>query len=81
MQRESRPAWTREEEEKFHKADQMEEDAEANLSTEFDRWRKSNLPEAKEVLKIILNELGQRNDLGFFGKRIINRIKGMFRPL
>jgi len=81
VQREIRPAWTREEEEKFHKADQMEEDAEANLSTEFDRWRKSNLPEAKEVLKTILSELRDRTDLGFFGKRIINRIREMFRPL
>jgi hypothetical protein len=81
VQREIRPAWTREEEEKFRKADQMEEEAEANLSTEFDRWRKSNLPEAKEVLKTILSELGNRTDLGFFGKRIINRIREMFRPL
>lgn len=82
VQREIRPAWTREEEEeKFRKADQMEEEAEANLSTEFDRWRKSDLPEAKAVLKTILNELGQRTDLGFFGKRIINRIREMFRPL
>ena len=81
VQREIRPAWTREEEEKFRKADQMEEEAEANLSTEFDKWRKSNLPEAKEVLKTILNELGHRTDLGFFGKRIINRIREIFRPL
>lgn len=82
VEREIRPAWTREEEEeKFRKADQMEEDAEANLSAEFDKWRKSSLPEAKEVLKTILNELGNRTDLGFFGKRIINRIKERFRPL
>ena len=82
VQQEIRPASTREEEEeKFRKVDRMEEEAEANLSAEFDKWRKSNLPEAKEVLRTILNELGNRTNLGFFGKRIINRIKEMFRPL
>ncbi|MBI5699632.1 hypothetical protein HZC35_04890 [Candidatus Saganbacteria bacterium] len=81
VEQEIRPAWTREEEEeKFRKADQMEEDAEANLSTEFDKWRKSNMPEAKAVLRTILNELGNRTDLGFFGKRIIDRIKEILRP-
>lgn len=81
VEQEIRPAQTREEEEgKFRKADQMIEDAEANLSAEFDKWRKSDRPEAKEVLSTILKELGDRTDLGFFGKRIVDRIRVILRP-
>jgi len=80
--REIRPAWTREEmEEKFRRADALEEEAEANLSSEFERLRKSTEPSARETLKTILADLEHRTDLGYFGKRILARIKEMLRPL
>jgi hypothetical protein len=79
--REIRPAWTREVmEDKFRRADALEEEAEANLSSEFERLRKSAEPSARETLKTILVELGHRTDLGFFGKRILARLREMLRP-
>lgn len=74
--REISPGWTREEmEEKFRRADQMEEEAEADFSQEYERWRKDDSLAAKEVLKTIYQELKNRKDLGFFGKRILARLR------
>jgi len=70
------PEWRREEfEAKERQVDAMEEEAEAYFSSEYDRLRKSNTPEAGEALKEILKILGPRNDLGFIGRRIVDRIR------
>jgi len=80
IQREIRPAWTREElEEKFRRADALEEEAEAAFSAEFERLRKDPNPSARETLRVIYEALKNRTDLGFFGKRIIDRLRQMFR--
>ncbi|MFC1559662.1 hypothetical protein ACFLZ2_00585 [Candidatus Margulisiibacteriota bacterium] len=60
---------------KLRHGDQMEEDAEGKFAAEVDNWRRSKAKEAKEVLRVILEHLRKRSDLGFFGKRTINRIK------
>ena len=79
LTREARPAWTREEyEQKMRNADLMEEEAEAFFSSEYDRLRKDGSPEARETLRAVYKVLGHRNDLGFIGARIIQRIKQQF---
>jgi len=79
MLSEVRPAWTREEyEDKMRRADALDDEAEAFLSSEYDRLRKDPSPEAKETLKVVLKELGRRTDLGFVGKSIIQRLKQQF---
>ncbi len=79
--REIRPAWNREEmEEKFRRADEMDEEAEAFFSAEYDRLRKDPNPINKEILTVIYKQLAERNDLGFIGKRIVARIKESLRP-
>jgi len=73
------PTLIREEfEEKLKRCDQLEEEAETLLSSAYEQWRKDDSSAAKEVLRGILELLGQRNDLGFFGKRIIDRLKVEF---
>jgi len=80
VQREIRPAWTREElEDKFRRADALEEEAEAEFSAEFDRLRKDSSPSAQETQRAIYEALKMRTDLGFFGKRILERLRQMFR--
>ena len=64
-----------EKEPKLVEGDRMEETADENFGREVDVWRKSDAKEAKDVLRIILKELGHRADLGFFGKRMVNRLK------
>ena len=74
------PAWTREDrEEIFREDDQKIEDAEELFGQEVDRYRKEGSQFAKEVLRTIVKQLGRRTDLGFFGKRIVARIKGELR--
>ena len=75
-------AWQKHEvEEKRRKADELETEAEAGLSSAFERLRKSGEPQARETLKEIFNELKNRLDLGFIGARIVARLKQMFTPL
>ena len=70
------PAWTREEREQaFREDDQKIEDAEERFGQEVDRYRKEGSQFAKEVLETVYNMLKNRRDLGFFGKRIVARIK------
>ena len=76
LNRELYPGFQREEfEAKQHQCDQIAEEAEANFSAEVERWRKEGSANAKEVLKTILQTLGRRTDLGFFGKRIVDRLR------
>jgi len=78
--REIKPAWTRQDmEDKFTRANEMEEQAEANFSTEYERIRKNTDPVSKQILVEIYKLLANRNDLGFIGKRIVARIKDSLR--
>lgn len=62
-------------EERFRSIDQKEEDVEWKFSQDTDRWRKSDDKNRVIVIETILKGMGQRNDLGFFAKRIIERLK------
>ncbi|MFA4844059.1 MAG: hypothetical protein WC632_03820 [Candidatus Margulisiibacteriota bacterium] len=73
------PAFEREElEEKERLCDQREEEAEAGLSSQVERWRHDDSPQAKEVLRTIFDLLRNRNDLGFFAKRIVEHLRRIF---
>jgi len=81
LSRELYPAVNREEfEEKERRCDQMEEEAEETFSREVERWRRDTSPQAKEVLRAIFEMLGKRTDLGFFAKKIVDRLKREFAP-
>jgi len=70
------PAAQREEaEQRFRDIRQREEDIEWKFGQEVDRWRKSPDKNRKIVLEEIVKTLGKRADLGFFGRRIVNRLK------
>jgi|GEM_PF-965159 len=74
--REVRPAADREEtESKFRDLTQKEEDVEWRFGQDVDRWRKSDDKNRRIVLEEIVKALGHRRDLGFFGKRIVDRLK------
>ena len=60
---------------KFREGDKMEEAADENFGREVDRWRKEETNEAKEVLLVIFKQLRRRTDLGFFVKRMIDRLR------
>jgi hypothetical protein len=76
------PGFQREEfEAKQKQCDQMEEDAEALFSREVERWRRDPSPQARQVLETIVAVVGKRLDLGFFAKRIIDRLKRDLGPL
>ncbi len=57
------------------------EEAEETFSAKVERWRKDPSPQAKEVLRVIAQILGSRKDLGFFGKRIVDRLTRELGPL
>lgn len=73
------PAVLREElETKERRVDQMEEEAEAGFSREYEKWRRDESPAGREVRKAIFDLLGRRRDLGFIGRRIVDRLKREF---
>ncbi len=75
LERQLNPAFNREEfEEKQRQCDQMEEEAEAFISSQYEELRHSTAPQVKDVISGIYEIMGRRNDLGFFAKRIIDRI-------
>jgi hypothetical protein len=75
------PGFLREEfEEKERRCDQFEEEAEAYFSSEYEKWRKEDSPGGREVRRGMFELLGRRTDLGFFGKRIVDRLKREFSP-
>jgi len=81
MNRQLYPAVQREEfEEKERRCDGLEEEAEDVFSSEYERLRKDDAPQAKEVRRVIYEILGRRTDLGFIAKRIVDRLKGEFSP-
>jgi hypothetical protein len=76
LSRQLYPAVNREEfEDKQRQCNQLEDDAEEIFSREVERWRKDSSPQAKEVLQTIVDGLGKRLDLGFYAKRIVERLK------
>jgi len=82
LNRELYPGFQREElEEKEQKCDQLAEEAEDIFSQNVERWRRNPDPLAKEVLRTIVNIMGARTDLGFFAKRIVDRLKREWREI
>ena len=76
ISREYFPAYDREKrEERVRQADQRVEDAEDKFSSEVDKYLQSRDTDSKIVLETVHNALCRRNDLGFFGKRIMGHIK------
>jgi hypothetical protein len=75
LERQLNPAFTREAfEEKQRECDRMEEEAEAFISSQYEELRHSSDPAAPDVTAGIYELMGKRNDLGFFAKRIVDRI-------
>ncbi len=75
------PGFEREKlEEKERQCDQMEQEAEDVFSQKVERWRRDGSPAAKQVLRRIVDQLGQRTDLGFFAKRLVDRLKHDLSP-
>jgi len=82
LNRQLYPGFQREElEAKQRQCDQMEEEAEALLSQEVERWRHDPSAEAEQVLRTILEMLRKRTDLGFFAKKIVEHLKIKFAAL
>jgi len=82
LNRQLYPGFQREEfEEKERQVDRIEEEAEEVFSREVEHWRRDASPQAKAVLRTIYEVMGKRTDLGFFAKRIIDRLKREFTPL
>ncbi|MEA3493599.1 MAG: hypothetical protein U9R38_04335 [Candidatus Margulisiibacteriota bacterium] len=76
LDRQVNPGFQREEfEEKERQCDRTEEDAETLFSGKVELYRKDGSSQAKAVLWSIVDILGRRTDLGFFAKRIIDRLK------
>ena len=82
MSRQLYPGVSREEfEDKQRQCDGMEEEAEEIFSRKVERWRHDASPEAKKVLWAIVDVMGKRTNLGFFAKRIIDRLKRELGPI
>jgi len=82
LNRQLYPGVQREEfEAKERQCDQMDEEAEEIFSREVERWKEDPSPQAKEVLRTIARILGKRLDLGFFAKRIVDRLKRDLGPV
>ncbi|MBN2058152.1 MAG: hypothetical protein JW782_05105 [Candidatus Saganbacteria bacterium] len=76
------PAFQREElEEKEREIDRLEQEAEDNFSQSVERWRHSVLPQKNEVLKAVLRHLRGRTDLGYFARRIVQRLEHEAGPV
>jgi len=81
MDRQVYPGFQREDlEAKERQCDQMEEEAEEVFSAKVEEYRRDFTPQSKEVLWAIVDLLGNRTDLGFFAKRIVDRLKRELGP-
>ena len=79
LNRQLYPEVNREEfEAKERQCDQMEEEAEEIFSAAYEKWRKEDNPAGREVRRGMYEILGKRSDLGFFAKRIVDRLKREF---
>lgn len=82
LNRQLYPGVQREEfEAKQRQCDQMEEEAEEVFSRNVERWRHDPSLQAKEILRAIVDVMGKRLDLGFFAKRIVDRLKRDLGPI
>lgn len=76
LNRQLYPGFEREEfEAKQKEVDQIENEAEDVFSRSVERWRQSVLPQKDEVLRVIVEMMGKRTDLGYFAKKIVDRLK------
>lgn len=57
------------------KSNAMIEDAEDTFSSQVEEWRRSSSPLRHDVLSTIVQMLHHRNDLGFFARRIVDRLR------
>jgi hypothetical protein len=64
-----------ERDEKLRQADEMELAADEHFGEDVDRWRAERSDISRSILKDILERLGKRSDLTYFGKQIIRRLK------
>lgn len=64
-----------EKDQKFRQGDQKEEIADGAFASEIDDLIQKKTKQSKEILEIIYKKLKNRNDLGFYGKRMMKRIK------
>jgi hypothetical protein len=64
---------------KFKQADEMELAADEHFGAAVDSWRAERSDLSKAVLKEIVNRLGKRADLTYFGQRIVRRLKDELR--
>jgi len=67
-------------EEKQRRCDRLDDEAEEFFSSAFEKWRKEDSPAGQEVRRGMYDVLGRRTDLGFFAKRIVDRLKREFSP-
>ncbi len=82
LNRQLNPGFQREEfEAKERQCDQMEEEAEEFFSAKVEHYRRDGSLDSKKVLWEIVDMMGKRGDLGFFAKRIIDRLKGELGPV
>lgn len=73
--------WTPEKmDETYRKVDNLEEETETEFSKTITALKQRNDNISKETLHVIFNILEKRHDLGFFGKKIIDRMRETFRP-
>ncbi|MFH1683284.1 MAG: hypothetical protein ABIA67_00230 [Candidatus Margulisiibacteriota bacterium] len=82
LDRQLYPGFQREEfEAKEKECDQIESGAEDVFSRSVERWRQSVLPQKNEVLAVIVEMMGGRTDLGYFAKKIVERLKRELGPI
>ena len=60
---------------KLKNAEEMELAADEHFGADVDIWRAERSDISKSVLKAIVDRLGKRMDLTFFGQRIMKRLK------
>jgi hypothetical protein len=60
---------------KLKNADEMELAADEHFGADVDIWRAERSDISKSVLRGIVDRLGKRSDLTYFGQRIIRRLK------
>jgi hypothetical protein len=81
LDRQIYPGFQREDfEAKEKQCDQAEEEAEEIFSAKIEEYRRDLTPQSKEVLWAIVDIMGNRTDLGFFAKRIVDRLKRELEP-
>ncbi|MFH1347373.1 MAG: hypothetical protein ABIH22_01655 [Candidatus Margulisiibacteriota bacterium] len=82
LNRQLYPGFQRDEfEAKEKECDRIESEAEDVFSRSVERWRQSILPQKNEVLAVMVEMMGGRTDLGYFAKKIVERLKRELGPI